>query len=110
MSPAPLRLVSPSTLLVTYHHHLRPSLQPPVMIISAVRFIWTRAMAISFIAIHMGRVIGVRVERFVDLYALGFIIPLVLLLAYYHISSSQKALIMSTLSTSHALPLTGWWE
>eukprot|EP00965_Chrysotila_dentata_P180188 5949476-Pleurochrysis_carterae.AAC.1 len=27
--PSPLRLVSPSILLVTYQHHLRPNLQPP---------------------------------------------------------------------------------
>eukprot|EP00965_Chrysotila_dentata_P243491 6205447-Pleurochrysis_carterae.AAC.2 len=107
MSPALLRLVSPSILLVTYHHHLRPNLQTPVIIIPAVRFIWIRDMAILFMASHMGGVVGGSVKLFVDLYVLGTIIPLVLLLAYYHISSSQRELIMSTLSTPSHYPLLG---
>eukprot|EP00965_Chrysotila_dentata_P246577 6207241-Pleurochrysis_carterae.AAC.2 len=112
MSPAPLStLFSPSTLLVTYHHHLYPNLQPPVMIISAVRFIWIRGKAISFMAIHMGLVIGGRVDWLMVLYALGFNIPFVPLSAYYHVSSPQSALILSVLSTPPpSIPHTGWWE
>eukprot|EP00965_Chrysotila_dentata_P125898 4160961-Pleurochrysis_carterae.AAC.1 len=74
MSPAPLWLVPPSTFLVTYHNHLRPNLQPPIMIISAVRSIWIRGMAISCMASHIGSVIGGRVERSRDLYVLGSIV------------------------------------
>eukprot|EP00965_Chrysotila_dentata_P191130 6174326-Pleurochrysis_carterae.AAC.1 len=87
ISSVPLRFVSPSTLLVTSHHHLRSNPQPPIATISAVRFIWIRGMAISFMAIHMGCVVGVRVERFMDLCVLAPIIPFVLLLVYYHIFS-----------------------
>eukprot|EP00965_Chrysotila_dentata_P194196 6176220-Pleurochrysis_carterae.AAC.2 len=49
----------------------------------------------------MRRVIGGRLKRFMDLYALESIIPFVFLPAYYLISSSQSALILSTLSTPY---------
>eukprot|EP00965_Chrysotila_dentata_P199336 6179318-Pleurochrysis_carterae.AAC.1 len=35
-----------------------PNLQPPIMIISAVHSIWIRCMAILFMAIHTGRLLG----------------------------------------------------
>eukprot|EP00965_Chrysotila_dentata_P223734 6193748-Pleurochrysis_carterae.AAC.2 len=108
MNPAPLRLVSPSTLLVTYHHHLRDKLPTPDYDYIGGPFYMDSRYGYFVHGQSYGACYWGRVKLFnMDLYALGSIIPSVLISAYYHISSSHSALVMSTLSTSSHNPLLG---
>eukprot|EP00965_Chrysotila_dentata_P109361 3614193-Pleurochrysis_carterae.AAC.7 len=67
MGPAPLWLISPPILPVTYHYQLCSNLQIPIMIKSEVRCIRIRDRAISFMASHTGRIFwrgSERLERY----------------------------------------------
>eukprot|EP00965_Chrysotila_dentata_P050191 1662870-Pleurochrysis_carterae.AAC.1 len=82
--PTVARLAVNSMIFVTYHHHLCPDLQTPITITSAVRSMRICDMPIS-LASHLGRIIGGRVARLMDLYVWGSLNSVNALRAYYHI-------------------------